>query len=74
MIRPERFVEAMSYSGAYSGSTRAPALVFVVDHIQNVQRFFDAPELRDGLREPRRMISGLQRAHNAGRGDPSQLK
>jgi hypothetical protein len=52
----------------------ASTLSFVVEHIQGVERFVDAPELRDGLRQPHRAISDLQRAHEVGGRQTAQLE
>jgi len=55
-------------------SQRAPALGFVIDVGQRVQRLVDADELCDGLGQPSRALADLERAHDAGGRNPAELE
>ena len=55
-------------------SQRAPALGFVIDVGQRVQRLVDAAELGDGLGQPGRALADLERAHDAGGRNPAELE
>jgi hypothetical protein len=49
----------------------AAALGWVIDERQGMERFIDSTELGNALRQARRTLAHLQRAHDAGGSHPA---